>query len=75
MEMKPDKYGRKISTCYAVGGRNVNALMVRMGYALAYRQYSTDYVAEEEKARAARKGMHGGEFVAPWEWRRGKRLP
>ena len=41
---------------------------------LAYRRYSLDYVDEEAEAQAARRGVWAGEFVKPWEWRRGKRL-
>jgi endonuclease YncB( thermonuclease family) len=48
--------------------------MVHTGWALAYRRYSKLYVAIEEKAKAAKRGMWRGEFVPPWEWRRGKRL-
>lgn len=69
-----DKYGRMIATCYAVDGTNVNADMVRSGYALAYREYSEEYISEEEMARDHKRGMHRGTFVAPWDWRRGKRL-
>ena len=38
-----DRYGRIIAVCMA-GGVNLNALMVREGWALAYRKYSRDYV-------------------------------
>ena len=69
-----DRYGRMIATCYAVDGTNINAYMVRSGHALAYRKYSQKYVPQEERARAGRRGMHRGAFVAPWDWRRGKRL-
>ena len=48
--------------------------MVANGLALAYRRYSLDYVDEEADAQAARRGIWVGEFVKPWEWRRGKRL-
>ncbi len=48
--------------------------MVSEGLALAYRRYSLDYVEEEAEAQAARRGTWAGEFVKPWEWRRGKRL-
>ena len=41
---------------------------------LAYRKYSKRYVPEENNARAAKRGMWAGEFVAPWAWRKGKRL-
>ena len=47
--------------------------MVRQGWALAYRRYSKDYVDEEAAARQARVGMWRGEFVPPWEWRKGTR--
>ena len=69
-----DRYGRMIATCYAVDGTNINAYMVRSGHALAYRKYSEKYVSQEERARTGRRGMHRGAFVAPWDWRRGKRL-
>ena len=44
------------------------------GWAFAYRKYSRRYVAEETAAKAARRGIWRGEVVAPWEWRKGKRL-
>lgn len=47
---------------------------MQRGYALAYRRYTLDYVDEEDAARDAGAGIWQGEFVAPWEWRRGKRL-
>jgi hypothetical protein len=48
--------------------------MVRQGWALAYRQYSLDYVDEESAARAAKAGIWVGRFIEPWKWRRGARL-
>jgi hypothetical protein len=39
------------------------------GWALAYRRYSMDYVAAEDEARKAKRGMWRGTFVKPWEWR------
>ena len=68
-----DRYGRLIANCF-VDGYNVNARLVSEGLALAYRKYSEQYVPEEDRARAAKRGLWGGEFVAPWEWREGKRL-
>lgn len=44
--------------------------MVREGWAVAYRQYSKKYVAEEEAARQAAAGIWSSEFDLPWEWRR-----
>jgi len=67
-----DRYKRRIAVCYA-GSYDINAEMVRRGWALAYRRYSLDYVGMEEDARINKVGMWQGEFVAPWEWRKGKR--
>jgi len=66
------KYGRLIAVCY-VGLFQLNVLMVTRGWALAYRQYSSDYVPEEDYARIYKRGLWRGQFIAPWEWRRGKR--
>lgn len=66
---KRDRYGRLIGICY-VDGQSLNALMVREGWALAYRRYGLDYVSEEQQARAEGRGLWRGTFVEPWEWRR-----
>ena len=55
-----DRYNRALSTCYTTDGTDLNAWLVRQGYALAYRRYSTKYVAEEDQARAARAWDLGG---------------
>ena len=68
-----DGYGRVLAVCFERGD-DVNAWMVSEGWALAYRRFSEDYVSQEETAKAARKGIHRGRFVAPWDWRRGDRL-
>ena len=46
-----------------MGSINLNATMVRHGWALAYRYYSLDYVADETLARRDRVGLWRGEFV------------
>ena len=68
-----DRYGRLIADCF-VDGYNINARLVYEGMALAYRRYSKRYVPEEDEAKAAKRGLWAGEFVAPWDWRRGERL-
>ena len=68
-----DRYKRLIAVCFT-GGVDLNAKMVRRGWALAYRKYSTAYVAEEADAKANKLGLWRGQFVAPWNWRQGKRL-
>ena len=68
-----DRYGRVIGVCSS-GGEDLNAWLVTSGWALAYRQYAEDYAGEEEQARSNRRGIHRGEFIEPWSWRRGERL-
>ncbi len=68
-----DRYKRIIAKC-TVAGEDLEKWMVANGWALAYRRYSLDYVDEEADAQAAQRGIWAGEFVKPWEWRRGKRL-
>ena len=68
-----DQYGRSIGVCSS-GGIDLNGWLVANGLALAYRQFADDYTDEEDEARANRRGMHRGEHVAPWNWRRGERL-
>ena len=72
-ERDRDRYGRLVAVCRH-DGQDVNAWLVAQGWALAYRRYSRAYVHEESSARAARRGIWRGEFVAPWDWRRAERL-
>lgn len=67
-----DRYGRVVAVCLA-GGEDINAWMVANGWALAYRNYSHDYVSQEERAAGSKIGMWQGEFVPPWDWRRSRR--
>lgn len=64
-----DRYGRLLARC-SVSGEDMQAWLVRNGFALAYRRYSLDYVAIEDQARAARSGVWSSEFMLPWEWRK-----
>ena len=68
-----DQYGNLIANCF-VSGYNLNARIVFEGLGLADRKYSEQYIPEEAQAREAGRGLWAGEFVAPWDWRTGKRL-
>ena len=68
-----DRYGRLIAVCYQ-GSTDLNAWLVRNGWAMAYRRYSRDYVPEERRADADEVGIWRGQFVPPWDWRQGERL-
>jgi endonuclease YncB( thermonuclease family) len=69
-----DRYGRTIAVC-SQDGVDLNSWMVREGWAVAYPQYSRDYVGEEADARRAGRNIWSGSFVMPWDWRRGVRTP
>ena len=64
-----DSYGRIVAACRS-GAADLGSEMVRSGYATAYRRYSSDYVDEENEARAARRGIWAGEFARPEDYRR-----
>lgn len=67
-----DRYGWLIAVCYA-DDVNINAWLVSEGLAVAYREYSTDYVGLEKRAKTARKGVWGSQFEMPWDWRKANR--
>jgi endonuclease YncB( thermonuclease family) len=67
-----DRYGRVVAAC-GLGGADIAAWMAREGWALAYRRYTDEYVADERAARAARRGIWRSTFVPPWEWRARRR--
>jgi endonuclease YncB( thermonuclease family) len=69
-----DRYGRTIAVC-SQDGIDLNAWMVAEGWAVAYRQYSRDYVLADTEARSAGRNIWSGTFVMPWDWRRGARSP
>ena len=68
-----DRYHRIVAQCQ-LAGEDINAWLVASGWDVAFTRYSRDYVQQEEEARAARRGVWSGDFVMPWDWRRGQRL-
>ncbi|KKN06452.1 hypothetical protein LCGC14_1077080 [marine sediment metagenome] len=67
-----DRYGRIVAVCHDAG-EDLNAWLVAAGWAMAYQQYSKDYVPQENEARLDHRGIWQGEFIPPWEWRAAKR--
>lgn len=64
-----DRYGRIVAICYK-GEIDINAWLVRNGWAVAYTRYSFDYLIEEMVARFYNRGIWAGDFVTPEVWRR-----
>ena len=68
-----DRYNRSVAVCRTAEG-DVNDWLVRNGWAMAYRAYSTDYVAAEVEASRAGLGIWAAQFEAPWQWRKAQRV-
>jgi len=66
-----DRYKRYIAECFK-DKTNLNAWMVRNGYAVAYRKYSKKYISNEINAKNEKKGLWQGKFEMPWDFRRKK---
>jgi len=66
-----DQYGRTLAECF-VGEDSLSSYLVREGYAFAYRQYSDQFIQDEEYAKSKENGMWSMKFVFPWEYRRQK---
>ncbi|EFJ41433.1 hypothetical protein VOLCADRAFT_107713 [Volvox carteri f. nagariensis] len=68
-----DMYGRNVSVCNlksVTGAEELNSWLVSNGYAVAYREYSKEYVPLEDAAHTAGKGVWQGQFQVPSEWRK-----
>ncbi len=64
-----DIYNRFVAICY-VNEININQWMVKSGWAIAYRYYSTDYIIEEKYARDNELGIWKSEFLKPYAYRK-----
>ena len=69
-------YGRIVASCF-VGGKDYQISMISAGWALAYRRFLSGemkarYVAVENAAKSAKRGLWVGSFVYPWDWRNRK---
>ena len=64
-----DRYKRYIAECFK-DKTNVNAWMVRNGYAVAYRKYSRKFVSQEIFAKKEKLGLWSGTFMMPWDYRK-----
>ena len=66
--IETDRYGRVVADCFS-GSLSLNAEMVRLGWAIAYRRHSFKYLAQESEAKSARRGIWRGTFDDPETWR------
>lgn len=73
-----DRYKRKVARCtiksYWFLTLDVNRNMVVHGLAYAYRDYSDDYIIDEEYAKKRKEGVWSlRKRVYPWDYRKAKR--
>ena len=59
--------------CFAAG-YDLSKGMVHTGWALAWPRTGTIYGRVEITANKASRGMWRGKFIAPWDWREGRRM-
>ena len=64
-----DKYKRYIAECF-INNKNINKFMVRNGWAIAYRYYSSDYINDEKIAKNNKAGIWQGKFQEPYLYRK-----
>lgn len=66
-----DSYRRMLGICF-VGSTDLNAEMVRRGYAWAFVKYSRTYVTQEDDARTRGVGIWQAPTIAAWDYRAGR---
>jgi len=66
-----DKYNRVVAECF-IQSENLSSYMVRSGYAVAYRKYSSKFVEDEKYAKNNKLGIWSTKFQNPEEFRRYK---
>ena len=64
-----DRYKRYIAECFK-DKTNINAWMVRNGYAVAYTKYSKKFISQEIFAKKEKLGLWSGTFDMPWDYRK-----
>jgi len=63
-----DQFKRVLAVCFLSDGSDLNAWIVRQGWALAY-GYAQVYRPEQDEAQAANRGIWAGTFTPPHDWR------
>ncbi|MBX9590803.1 MAG: thermonuclease family protein [Hyphomonadaceae bacterium] len=67
-----DQYDRVLAVCALPDGTNVNAWLVRQGWAVAFGR-SQPYASAEAEAKSAKRGIWQGAFTRPAQWREHER--
>jgi endonuclease YncB( thermonuclease family) len=67
-----DRYQRLVAECF-IGKESLSKFMVREGYAVAYTQYSKDFIEDEKYAKENKLGIWSMSFQIPSEYRKSLR--
>jgi endonuclease YncB( thermonuclease family) len=67
-----DRYQRLVAECF-IGKESLSRFMVRQGYAVAYSQYSKDFIEDEKYAKENKLGIWSMNFQIPSEYRKSLR--
>ena len=67
-----DRYQRLVAECF-IGKESLSRFMVREGYAVAYSQYSKDFIDDEKYAKENKLGIWSMNFQVPSEYRKSSR--
>ena len=67
-----DRYQRLVAECF-IGKESLSRFMVREGYAVAYTQYSKDFIEDEKYAKENKLGIWTMSFQIPSEYRKSLR--
>ena len=67
-----DRYQRLVAECF-IGKESLSRFMVREGYAVAYTQYSKDFIDDEKYAKENKLGIWSMNFQLPSEYRKSLR--
>ena len=72
VDFEKDSENQITALCY-IGDKILNGAIVRAGWALAYKQESTDFLDVEKQARLNDKGVWEYNFITPWTWRKNQK--
>jgi endonuclease YncB( thermonuclease family) len=67
-----DRYQRLVAECF-IGKESLSKFMVREGYAVAYTQYSKDFIEDEKYAKENKLGIWSMSFQIPSEYRKSQK--
>jgi endonuclease YncB( thermonuclease family) len=67
-----DRYQRLVAECF-IGKESLSRFMVSEGYAVAYSQYSKDFIEDEKYAKENKLGIWSMNFQIPSEYRKSLR--